>query len=150
MVCVETTKIIFNHIEPVFITSVNLDALLPLLLQHQLLTDDDFNDFKFSDLSKVQRAEILLQYLRHKEHGTLQKLLCCLNRESTHLEHNDIATKLSDTMRNNNLVYEEICLDCRLKGVIAPSSKTVCTIAGKSLLKSVNLQYSIKSPIFRI
>ena len=135
MISVELIEKILNHITPVFMSSIKLDALMPFLLEHKLLTDAELKESILCILSTVQKTENILQCFRNKGHGMLQKFLCCLNQESTHLKHADIATELRDKMKDYDFVYQEICLECKLKGIKVPSHEKNVHVAGKFVIK---------------
>ena len=128
------TSTILSHISPEFITSVNLDALLPILLDHQLITNNELCMIQSPKFSVATSSEKLLECLKHKEHGTLQRMLCSLNKESTHPQHKDLAAKLHDAMKVNNLVCQQVCLDCQLKQM-ASSFKKKTNLIGKVIIK---------------
>ena len=62
---------------------------------------------------RAQRALELLQYLQHKGNKTLQMLLCCLKKETTHLGHKDLAAKLEDVMKSYSFDQEMVCSICK-------------------------------------
>ncbi|XP_065894224.1 uncharacterized protein [Dysidea avara] len=130
------TSTILSHISPEFITSVNLDALLPILLDHQLITNDELCMIQSPKFSVATSSEKLLECLKHKEHGTLQKMLCSLNKECTHPQHKDLAAKLHDAMKVNNLVSQQVCLDCQLKQMASSFKKKTNLIESDTITKN--------------
>ena len=88
-----------------FTTLINLDTLPPYLLKHGLLTNDELFDCQSHNIPSSKRAQKLLQLLKHKGNGVLQKLLCCLNEETAHSGHKDITSKLICAMKLHNLIF---------------------------------------------
>ena len=88
------TSKILNQIAVDFTTLINLDTLLPHLLQHQLLTDDEVYEFKSEITPPSQRAQELFKCLKAKGDEVILKLLCSLSKETTHAGHKDIVAKL--------------------------------------------------------
>jgi len=138
LISVELKEKIFDHITPLFKASIKLEALLPYLQEHHLVTDDELKIYK---LTTVQKTGKLFEYIRSKEHGMLQKLLCCLTRETTHLRHNEVANELRQRMKDMNLVCQDICLDCKLKGIESPSYKAIPNVLGKIVNKFCKFFY---------
>ena len=96
---VDTSNKILNEIAMEFSTLINVDTLLPHLLAHQMLTYDEAYVCRLQLTPPSQRAQELLRYLRSKGSGVLQKLLCCLSMETTHLGHKDVAAKLIQAIK---------------------------------------------------
>ena len=94
-----------------FTTLINLDTLPPYLLKHGLLTNDELFDCQSHYIPPLEKAQKLLQLLKRKGNGVLQKLLCCLNEEATHSGHKDIASKLIFEMKLHNLIF--VCPVCK-------------------------------------
>ncbi|XP_065885359.1 uncharacterized protein [Dysidea avara] len=108
-----TTSKILNHINPEFTVLINLDILSPILLKHHLLTDDETFICQAPFFPQGQKAQCLLLYLQRKGDKALHKLLCCLNMETTHLGHKDLAAKLKDAMELHNFEDEMVCSACK-------------------------------------
>jgi len=105
---VEITLTILTQIAEEFDIHVDLNKIFPHLLEHQLLTSDQYHSF----LSTKQK---MILHLKQKQHGVLQKLLCCLYKETTHLPHNVVAFKLTNMMKLFNIPCQQLCLICKLK-----------------------------------
>jgi len=107
-----TNTEILNHIAVDFTKYINLDALLPYLLAHQMLTNDEVYYCRSSSTTPTQ-TKALLQLLKQKGKKSLQKLLCCLTNETTHSGHKNVATKLKDAMELYDFNGKLICPACK-------------------------------------
>jgi len=118
---------ILNDIAVEFGTLVNTEALVPLLISHQLLTSDEAYVCQLQLTPPSQRAQKLLQYLRCKGSGVLQMLLCCLNKETTHLGHKDVAAKLIQAIKSHGIDSNLLCPICKpLSDVLDETFSIVC------------------------
>jgi len=102
-----------------FTKSINLEALVPRLMAHDMLTDAEVYICQSKFIPPSQKAQDLLKYLRHKGDEVLQKLLCCLNEEKSHPGHKNVATKLIEAMKFYKFDSEMDCLTCK-----APKTST--------------------------
>jgi len=109
----DTSDKILNEIAVEFTSLINLGTLLPYLLKHGLLTNDESCSFQSAEshITPTKKAQELLQLLKRKGSKILQKLLCCLNEETEHSGHKDIALKLKDAMKLHDLIL--ICPLCK-------------------------------------
>ena len=103
---------VLNLIEPDLKTLVNLEALLPYLVQHQLVTVDEESYLSNMLYSSSTRAQMLLRYLKHKGDGSLQLFLCSLNSEREHTGHKKLADKLKRHMQATGISYADFCPEC--------------------------------------
>ena len=95
---IEHTSQILNQLAPTISSSINLNELMPFLQKHGLVTNDENYHLTSAATAPGQGAQQLLQILKSKGDGTLQKFLCCLNSERQHLGHKDVAIKLTELM----------------------------------------------------
>ena len=102
---------VLNSIAPDLKTLVNLEALLPYLQQHQLVTVDEESYLSNMLYSSSIRAQMLLGYLKHKGDGSLQMFLCSLNLEREHKGHKDLADKLKRHMQTADIYCTDFCSD---------------------------------------
>ena len=91
---------------------VDMDNLLPYLLLHNLVNCDEEHDLSSILHSSAKKSKMLLEYLKDKEQGSLQKFLCSLNSAHDHTGHKGIADKLKQTMQANGIDCDNFCLDC--------------------------------------
>jgi len=84
--------------------------LVPDLLKHQLLTDDEASVCQSLLALPTHRTQEFLHCLKRKGNGILPSLLCCLTNESTP-GHKDVAAKLKEAMISQNL--GNVCSICR-------------------------------------
>ena len=108
----DATNKVFNDIAVEFTTSINLDTLLPYLLKHQMLTDDEVYVCQSQVTPPSRRAQELLKYLKHKGDKADLKLLCCLYKETTHIGHKDVAVKLMNVIKYHGVDNKLICPTC--------------------------------------
>jgi len=108
-----TNAEILNHIAVDFTKYINLDALLPYLQSHQMLTNDQVYYCRSSSSTPTKKAKELLRLLKQKGKKSLQKLLCCLTNETTHSGHKNVATKLKDAMELYNFNGKLVCPVCQ-------------------------------------
>jgi len=104
---------ILNHIAVDFTKLIDVDTLLPYLLKHQMLTDEEVDSCRSSLTNQTEKTKKLLQLLKQKGKKSLQKLLCCLTNETTHLGHRNVATKLKDAMKLFNFNGKLVCPVCK-------------------------------------
>ena len=102
---------ILDSIARSLIALVNLEALLPYLQQHHLLTDNEQSYLSNTLYSSTDRAQMLLRYLKHKGDGSLQMFLCSLNLEHEHKGHKDLAKKLKGHMQTTGIHCTDFCSD---------------------------------------
>ena len=102
---------VLNSIAPDLKTLVNLEALLPYLQQHQLVTVDEESYLSNMLYSSGTRAQMLLGYLKHKGDGSLQMFLCSLNLEREHKGHKELADKLKRHMQTADIYCTDFCSD---------------------------------------
>ena len=102
---------ILNSIAANLTALVNLEALLPYLQQHDLLTDKEESYLCNMLYSSTERAQILLSYLRHKGDGSLQMFLCSLNLAHEHKGHKELAEKLKRHMQTTGIYCTDFCSD---------------------------------------
>ena len=121
-----TNTHILNHIAVDFTKSVNVRALLPYLLAHHMLTDDE-TYVCTSSIPPTQQTRELLQFLKQKGSKTLQKLLCCLTKETTHLGHKTVAAKLRAAMEMFDFNGKLFCPVC--KKAISSNGKQLKTLS---------------------
>ena len=69
---------------------------MPFLQKHGLVTNDENYRLTSAATAPGEAAQLLLRILKSKGDGTLQKFLCCLNSETQHVGHKDIAIKLTE------------------------------------------------------
>ncbi|XP_065907908.1 uncharacterized protein [Dysidea avara] len=103
---------ILNELAPIVSSSINLNALIPLLLKHNLLTNDQNYYLANEAIAPSRRAQSLLDILKCKGNGTLQKLLCCLTSEKQHAGHKDIASDLTELLKRHQCNAEMFCSTC--------------------------------------
>ncbi|XP_065885346.1 uncharacterized protein [Dysidea avara] len=101
-----------NHIAVEFTQSINLETLFPYLQVHQMLTDAEAYNCLCQLTPPSERAQELLKNLRHKGTGVLQKLLCCLNKETEHTGHKGVTAKLVEAMELYKFANELACPVC--------------------------------------
>lgn len=90
-----------------------MDTLLPFLLKHHLLTHNEEYHLTNIIYSSSQKAQKLLNYLKTKGDGSLQKFLCCLNLAYEHIAHKEIVDKLKQKMQSNSFDCTDFCShDC--------------------------------------
>lgn len=128
-----------------FGTLINVETLVPLLLSHQLLTNDEAYVCLLELTPPTQRAQKLLQYLRSKGKGVLRMLLCCLKKETTHLGHKDVADKLIQSIRCHGIDSDLICPICSpLFDVLDETFSVICancpTENWKGLARALNFK----------
>ena len=101
--------IVLNSLAADVVTNVNIDVLLPYLQKHHLLTGEEEHHLSNRMYSSVERAQLLLNYLKQKGDRSLQKFLCSLNLANEHVGHKWIADKLDQTMRANGINCNKFC-----------------------------------------
>ena len=105
---------ILNSIAPYVTSLVNLEALVPYLQKHQLLTDEEESYLSNMLYSSITRAQMLLRYLKHKGDGSLQMFLCSLNLAQEHKGHKELAEKLTKHMQTTGIHCTDFCSnDCK-------------------------------------
>lgn len=109
----DTTNKVLDLIAVEFTDLINVDALLPQLMKHQLLTHDQAYLCHYQSTPPNQKSQELLKYLRHKGDEVVQKLLCCLNKETAHLGHMDVTTALKKAMELHKLDIKPTCSLCK-------------------------------------
>ena len=114
---------VLNHIAVEFIQSISLETLYPYLQVHQMLTDAEAYNFLYQLTPSSERAQELLKNLRHKGTGVLQKLLCCLNKETEHSGHKDVTAKLVEAMELYKFANELTCPVCEPPKELVTSQK---------------------------
>jgi len=62
--------------------------------------------------SQGLKAQHLLLYLQRKGDKAAHKLLCCLNKETSHSGHNELAIKLKHAMNLYSFESELVCSVC--------------------------------------
>ena len=102
---------ILNSIASNLTALVNLEALLPYLQHHHLLTDNEESYLSNMLYSSTERAQMLLSYLKHKGDGSLQMFLCSLNLEYEHKGHKELAEKLKRYMQTTGIYCTDFCSD---------------------------------------
>ena len=112
-----------------------MEALLPYLQQHQLVTIDEESYLRNMLYSSSTRAQMLLRYLKHKEDRSLQLFLCSLNSECEHKGHKKLADKLKRHMQAAGISYADFCPEC------ATSSAEIVTTEELGKLPFVNLTF---------
>ena len=115
----DTTNKVLDLIAVEFTDLINVDALLPQLMKHQLLTHDQAYLCHYQPTPPNQKSLELLKYLRHKGDEVIQKLLCCLDKETTHLGHMDIITTLKKAMELHELDTNLTCSLCKMDATLA-------------------------------
>ena len=102
---------ILNLIAPDFTANVNMDALLPYLQQHHLVTRNEEHHLSSKNHSFIEKAQMLLGYLKTKGDESLQRILCCLNLAHEHIGHKGVADKLKQVLKANNIKCADFCSD---------------------------------------
>ena len=126
---------VLNSIAPDLKTLVDVEALLPYLLQHQLVTVDEEFYLRNVLYSSSTRAQMLLGYLKHKGDGSLQLFLCSLNLAHEHKGHRELADKLKRQLQATGISYADFCPAC------ATSSAEIVTTEELGKLPFVNLTF---------
>lgn len=103
-----------NQLAPIVSSSVNLDVLVPLLLKHGLLTNDQNYDLTNPIIAPSRRTQSLIDILKCKGNETLKKLLCCLTSEKQHAGHKDIALKLTELLKLQQCNSDMFCTTCNV------------------------------------
>ena len=132
-----TSTHILNHIAVDFTKFVSVEALLPYLLAHHMLTRDETYILHSSSIPPTKQNRELLQFLKQKGSETLQKLLCCLTKETTHWGHRAVAAKLRATMEMFEFSGKLVCPVC--KKLISNSGKQLHNITIYSVEETVLL-----------
>ena len=105
-----------DSIAPEFVALVNVNELLPYLLQHQLLNRNEKEHLVQLIHTSMEKAQMLLDYLQRKRADSLQKFLCCLNLAREHIGHKEVADKLKQLMEANGINCTNFCSDnCKKK-----------------------------------
>ena len=86
-----------------------MDTLLPYLQAHRLVTLNEEYHLSSTVHSPYEKSLMLMNYLKRKGRGSLQKFLCCLNLAYAHMGHKDIAEKLKQTMQDNGIDCNDFC-----------------------------------------
>ena len=95
---------------------VNVNDLLPYLLQHQLLNRNEEEHLEQVVHTSVEKTQMLLGYLKRKGADGLQKFLCCLKLAHEHVGHKELADKLKQLMEADGIKYTDFCSDdCKKK-----------------------------------
>ena len=102
---------VLNSIASDLKTLVNVDALLPYLQQHQLVTVVEESYLSNMLYSSSIRAQMLLGYLKYKGDGSLQMFLCSLNLAHEHKGHKELADKLKRHMQIAGIYHTDFCSD---------------------------------------
>ena len=105
-----------------------MEALLPQLMKHQLLTYDQAYLCQAQFTPPIQKSQKLLNYLRHKGDEVLRKLLCCLTLETTHLGHRDVAAILKDKMKLYKLDIKLTCSLCMMDAISAKGKQCMLVL----------------------
>ena len=100
-----------DSIAPEFVALVNVNDLLPYLLQHQLLNRNEEEHLVQFIHTSIEKAQMLLGYLKRKGADSLQKFLCCLNLAHEHTGHKEVADKLKQLMEANGINCTNFCSD---------------------------------------
>jgi len=130
-----TNTHILNHIAVDFTNLVNMETLQPYLLAHQMLTNDE-TDICNSFPTKQNRE--ILQFLKQKGSKTLQKLLCCLTKETTHSGHKTVATKLRTAMEMFGLNGKLFCPVCK-KPISSNGKQLTLSTACRTVLPALKI-----------
>jgi len=87
---------------------------MPLLLQHELITDNENYNLNSPHVPPGTKAQQLISYLKSKgdEIETLQKFLCCLNSETQHTGHKSIAAELAQLLDRYHQGLQVACSIC--------------------------------------
>ena len=105
-----------DSIAPEFVVLVNVNDLLPYLLQHQLLNRNEEEHLGQFIHTSMEKAQMLLAYLKRKGADSLQKFLCCLKLTCEHTGHKEVADKLKQLMEANGIKCTNFCSDnCKEK-----------------------------------
>lgn len=101
---------ILDQLAPSVSSSINLNVLMPFLLKHGLVTNDESHHLTCPTTAPSEKALQLLHYLKYKGDGTLQKFLCSLNSETQHSGHKGIVIKLTQLLNKHH--QNQFCSLC--------------------------------------
>ena len=105
-------KSIFSSIGEFFKSNVNLESLVPMLIKHHLIPEENEQDIVDPNSTPSSKKQRLLDHLAKQGNKCLQSLLCSLNSTTEHSGHIDIARKLEKLMKDNNIEYDNNCPVC--------------------------------------
>ena len=85
---------------------------MPFLRKHGLVTNNEYFHLTHPSTAPSEGAQHLLQYLKSKGEGTLQRFLCCLNSATEHAGHKDTATELTELLKRYHGLQIQFCSLC--------------------------------------
>ena len=88
---------------PIIRQYINRESLLPYLMQSSLLTDDEIYHFTDKDKSQGESSNYLIKILETKHSDAAQILYQCLQMESEHMGHLQLAESLRNTALQGNI-----------------------------------------------
>ena len=94
---------VLEELSPKIHLLVNIDCLLPYLIRYDVMENSEYSILNSLFLTRGQKADKLLEFLRKKDDDTLKRFLQALKEENDHLGHEDLCKLFEEKLKYINI-----------------------------------------------